>query len=590
MDTLQSVEEFLVLTQPINATQGDTIEDLTDGQLAFLDADCYNVLSSLANKNKVFIAMRYSEDDIRITEWQIKNTKSMTYHTARPNHCAIKSFRIATTLGLNDTTALSDSAAGNILLNDYFVRLHITNPLAENTLAYNETIMVPAGTRLYKLTNGLIPADHIINVQATVLIGFMKQLIQRSKNLDASFKPYLCDITNQTLVGNPMPTISFDGAEFKSANIWDKTAVNYGLVANNIHNYAIVLVGGYEDISLSVYGVHNKAYRKRRMYNISITAEDYQYSFGHATFTVPSTFTREPQEAIGAGVDLQRVELFDSGNFDKWGTPNYVSTIDGEPFDFNFKTDHQKSYIQYIIEAFNEDINGESRIYRHPVQWRLLVPVGNDAAPICASLESILDTLQGVDLMFRSTEITPRNEDVVNVRTLSVLPEIKISRTNIESIIYDRTEQFDGDSIGFSVVFATGYPDLKTLTFNGVDISGASTGLGTALSPLLFSITVVDGDNDLVIEAGQTATILDTTSDPNVYSVIPNPNSNLFVGDTIEFTIVFASGYTAGSIMFNNVDVTNDFDPLTGKLEVVLTTGPNEDGQNVIIVTAITAP
>jgi hypothetical protein len=332
----------------------------------------------------------------------------------------------------------------------------------------------------------------------------MKQLIQRSKNLDASFKPYLCDTRDLTLVGNPMPTISFDGAEFKSANIWDETAVNYGLVAADISKYAIVLVGGYDDISLSVYGVHNKAYRKRRMYNINITAKDYQYSFGHVTFTVPSTFTREPQEAIGAGVDLQRVELFDSGNFDKWGTPNYVSTIDGEPFDFNFKTDHQKSYIQYIIEAFNEDINGESRMYRHPVQWRLLVPVDDaNTAAICASLENILDTLQGVDLMFRSTEITPRNEDVVNIRTLSVLPEIKISRTNIESIIYDRVEQFDGDSIDFRVVFATGYPDLKTLTFNGDDISGASTGLGTALSPLLFSITVVDGDNELIIEAEQ---------------------------------------------------------------------------------------
>ena len=589
MDTLQSVEEFLVLTQPINATQGDTIEDLTVGELAFLDADCYNVLSSLANKNKVFIAMRYSEDDIRITEWQIKNTKSMTYHTARPNHCAIKSFMIATTLGLKDTTAISDSAAGNILLNDYFVRLHITNPLAENTLAYNETIMVPAGTRLHKLTDGLNNAKHIANVQATVLIGFMKQLIQRSKNLDASFKPYLCDTRDLTLVGNPMPTISFDGAEFKSANIWDETNVNYGLVANDISNYAIVLTGGYDDISLSVYGVHNKAYRKRRMYNISITAEDYQYSFGHVNFAVPSTFTREPQEAIGAGVDLQRVELFDSGNFDKWGTPNYVSTIDGEPFDFNFKTDHQKSYIQYIIEAFNEDINGESRIYRHPVQWRLLVPTDDNTAAICASLETILDTLQGVDLMFRSTEITPRNEDVVNIRTLSVLPEIKISRTNIESIIYDRTEQFDGDSIGFSVVFATGYPDLKTLTFNGINIS-AFTGTGTALNPLLFSITVVDGDNELVIETGQTATILDTTSDVNVTSVTENPNSNLFVGDTVEFSIIFATGHGAGAIMFNGEDVVDDFDPLTGKLEVVLTTGPNEDGQNVITVTAITVP
>ena len=498
MDTLQSVEEFLVLTEPINATQGDTIEDLTDGQLAFLDADCYNVLSSLANKNKVFIAMRYSEDDIRITEWQIKNTKSMTYHTARPNHCAIKSFMVsATTLGAEDAAVASDSAAGNILLNDYFVRLHITNPLAEETLAYNEIITVTAGTRLHKLTTGLNNADHIINVQATVLIGFMKQLIHRSKNLDASFKPYFCDTTEPNLVAPN--TIDVIGTEFKTENLWDESDPHYGLVSRDINKYAIVLVGGYEDISLSVYGIHNKSYRKRRMYNVNITAEDYQYSFGHVTFTVPPTFTREPQEAIGAGVDLQRVELFDSGNFDKWGTPNYVSTIDGEPFDFDFKTDHQKSYIQYIIEAFNEDINGESRMYRHPVQWRLLVAVGDDPQ-ICASLETMLDTVQGVDLMFRSTEITPRNEDVVNVRTLSVLPEIKISRTNIESIIYDRTEQFNGDVINFSVVFATGNPTLKTLSFNGVNIS-SYTGTGTRLNPLRFSVTIVAGDNKLIVEA-----------------------------------------------------------------------------------------
>ena len=134
----------------------------------------------------------------------------------------------------------------------------------------------------------------------------------------------------------------------------------------------------------------------------------------------------------------------------------------------------------------------------------IAVPVDAAASAICASLETILYTLQGVDLMFRSTEITPRNEDVVNVRTLSVLPEIKISRTNIESITYDRTEQFNGDSIVFSVVFATGYPDLKTLTFNGVDISGTSTGVGTDSSPLIFSVTIVAGDNELIIEAEQT--------------------------------------------------------------------------------------
>ena len=84
--------------------------------------------------------------------------------------------------------------------------------------------------------------------------------------------------------------------------------------------------------------------------------------------------------------------------------------------------------------------------------------------------------------------------------------------------------------------------------------------------------------------------INNATSDVNVTSVIANPNSNLFVGDTVEFSIIFRAGYTAGAIMFNEEDVVDDFDPLTGKLEVVLTTGLNEDGQNVICVTAIRVP
>jgi hypothetical protein len=409
MDTLQSVEEFLVLTQPINATQGDTIEDLTDGQLAFLDADSYNVLSSLSGKNKVFIAMKYSEEDIRITEWQIKNTKSMTKKQPRDMACAIKSFQVpSTTLGAEDAAAASDAAAGYVLLNDYYVRIHATNPFAENTLAYNETIMVPAGTRLHQLTPGLSPADHVANVQATVLIGFMKQLIQRSKRTVSTFTPYLCKTTDPSLAG-PIDSV---GSEFKSANIWDETDAHYGLVAADISKYAIVLVGNYCDISNSVYGVYNKNYRKRRVYGVDICDSDFQYSFGNITIMQSgSNFYRDELEAIGLGIDLQQVELFDSGNFDKWGTPNYRSIVDGEPFYFDFKTSPREKYIQYMIESINEDINGENRMYRHPVQWRLLVPVGDDSR-IGRGLETILNTIDLTDLRFKSTELTPNNSEV----------------------------------------------------------------------------------------------------------------------------------------------------------------------------------
>jgi hypothetical protein len=415
MDTLQSVEEFLVLTEPINARQGNTIEDLTDGQLAFLDADSYHVLSTLSGKNKVFIAMKYSEEDIRITEWQIKNTKSMTKKQPRDMACAIKSFQVpAATIGAEDAAAVLDAAAGYVLLNDYYVRIHATNPFAENTLAYNETIMVPAGTRLHQLTPGLIPADHVKNVQATVFIGFMKQLIQRSKRTVSTFTPYLCDTTDPTLV--TPNTIDSVGTEFKSANIWDESATHYGLVANDLDNYAIVLVGGYCDISNSVHGVYNKNYRKRRVYGIDISDSDFQYSFGNIQIIPESTtvlpnFYRDELEAIGLGIDLQQVELFDSGNFDKWGTPNYRSTIDGEPFYFDFKTSPNAKYVQYMIEAINEDINGENRMYRHPVQWRLLVPVGSDSQ-IGAGLRSILNTIDLTDLTFKSTELTPDNSEV----------------------------------------------------------------------------------------------------------------------------------------------------------------------------------
>ncbi len=419
MDTLQSVEEFLVLNVPINATPSKTIEDLTDGQLAFLDADSYNVLSSLAGKNKVFIAMKYSEEDVRITEWQIKNTKSMTKKQPRDMACAIKSFMVPNTiLGVEDKAATSDAVAGYVLLNDYYVRIHATNPFAENTLAYNETIMVPAGTRLHQLTTGLIPADHITNVQATVLIGFMKQLIQRSKRTVSTFTPYLCDITNVILDGTPIPPIDAIGTEFKTANLWDESDPDYGLVANHLDDYAIVLVGGYCDISNSVHGVYNKNYRKRRVYGIDISDSDFQYSFGNIQIipespTVLPNFYRDELEAIGLGIDLQQVELFDSGNFDKWGTPNYRSIVDGEPFYFDFKTSPREKYIQYMIEAINEDINGENRMYRHPVQWRLLVPVTDNAnRAICAGLETILNSIDLTDLTFKSTELTPDNGKV----------------------------------------------------------------------------------------------------------------------------------------------------------------------------------
>jgi len=408
MDTLQSVEEFLVLTEPINVTPGQTIETLTAGQLAFLDADSYHVLSTLAGKNKVFIAMKYSEEDIRITEWQIKNTKSMTKKQPRDMACAIKSFMVPfTTLGAEDAAAVSDAAAGYVLLNDYYVRIHATNPFAENTLAYNETIMVPAGTRLHQLTTGLNNADHVANVQATVLIGFMKQLIQRSKRTVSTFTPYLCDITNANLT-----VIDSVGSEFKLANLWDETHPNYGLVATDIHNYAIVLVGGYCDISNSVHGVYNKNYRKRRVYGVDICDSDFQYSFGNIAIMPSGTsFYRDELEAIGLGIDLQQVELFDSGNFDKWGTPNYRSTIDGEPFYFDFKTSPRVKYIQYMIESINEDINGENRMYRHPVQWRLLVPVADDRR-IGGNLESILNSIDLTDITFKSTELTPDNSEV----------------------------------------------------------------------------------------------------------------------------------------------------------------------------------
>jgi hypothetical protein len=424
MDTLQSVEEFLVLTQPINANQGDTIEDLTDGQLAFLDADSYHVLSTLSGKNKVFIAMKYSEEDIRITEWQIKNTKSMTKKQPRDMACAIKSFQVlAATLGAEDAAATSDAVAGYVLLNDYYVRIHVTNPFAENTLAYNETIMVPAGTRLHQLTTGLSPTDHVANVQATVLIGFMKQLIQRSKRTVSTFTPYLCNITDTNLNDTPIPQIDAIGTEFKTANIWDETDAHYGLDANALDDYAIVLVGGYCDISNSVHGVYNKNYRKRRVYGIDICDSDFQYSFGNIQIipespTVLPNFYRDELEAIGLGIDLQQVELFDSGNFDKWGTPNYRSTVDGEPFYFDFKTSPREKYVQYMIESINEDINGENRMYRHPVQWRLLVPVDDaNTAAICTSLETILNSIDLTDLRFKSTELTPDNSQV----TLAVL-------------------------------------------------------------------------------------------------------------------------------------------------------------------------
>ena len=409
MDTLQSVEEFLVLTEPINVTPGQTIETLTAGQLAFLDADSYNVLSTLAGKNKVFIAMKYSEEDIRITEWQIKNTKSMTKKQPRDMACAIKSFQVPSTiLGAEDAAAASDAAAGYVLLNDYYVRIHATNPFAENTLAYNETIMVPAGTRLHQLTTGLTNPDHVANVQATVLIGFMKQLIQRSKRTVSTFTPYLCNTTAASL----LLTIDSVGSEFKSANIWDETDPRYGLVAADLDDYAIVLVGDYCDISNSVYGVYNKNYRKRRVYGVDICDSDFQYSFGNIAI-IPSgaSFYRDELEAIGLGIDLQQVELFDSGNFDKWGTPNYRSIIDGEPFYFDFKTSPNAKYIQYMIEAINEDINGENRMYRHPVQWRLLVPVTSDRQ-IGGGLESILNSIDLTDLTFKSTELTPDNSEV----------------------------------------------------------------------------------------------------------------------------------------------------------------------------------
>ena len=417
MDTLQSVEEFLVLNVPINATSGDKIVDLTDGELAFLDADSYTVLDSLAGKNKVFIAMKYSEEDVRITEWQIKNTKSMTKKQPRDMACAIKSFQVPSTiLGAEDAAAISDAAAGYVLLNDYYVRIHATNPFAENTLAYNETIMVPAGTRLYQLTTGLNNGDHIANVQATVLIGFMKQLIQRSKRTVSTFTPYLCDTRDTNLNDTPIPPIDAIGTEFKTANLWDESATHYGLDANDIDHYAIVLVGGYCDISNSVHGVYNKNYRKRRVYGIDISDSDFQYSFGNIQIipespTVLPNFYRDELEAIGLGIDLQQVELFDSGNFDKWGTPNYRSTVDGEPFYFDFKTSPREKYIQYMIEAINEDINGENRMYRHPVQWRLLVPVADDLQ-IGAGLKTILNTIDLTDLTFKSTELTDDNSEV----------------------------------------------------------------------------------------------------------------------------------------------------------------------------------
>ena len=171
--------------------------------------------------------------------------------------------------------------------------------------------------------------------------------------------------------------------------------------------------------------------------------------------------------------------------------------------------------------------------------------------------------------------------NVLNVEAYEIASFTITKDETINSVTYPTQDYLVGaDNVIFTITLDAPNNGLKEATFNGVDVIGDITEI-TPNSVYSLEVPVTQASNELVVRAGETVEIA-VNEDENRSTTTYDNSKQYFVGDEVEFTIGFKSGYELDTIMWNVTDVTEQF--ANDKITLICVTGINMLSINANII------